>query len=133
MMSTWKTVTLALGIVVASVQFTPTAKADEWNKQTTMTFTNPVEVPGRVLLPGSYTFKLADSEANRQLVEIYNNSNDHLVTTVMAAPDYRLDTPSKTVLTFSEGKKDSPEAIHEWFYPGDNAGLEFIYPAKAAK
>ena len=132
MMTTWKTITLALGIVVAGAQFMPTAKADEWNKETTVTLANPVEVPGRVLMPGSYTFKLADSVADRSIVEIYN-SNDHLVTTVLAVPDYRLDTPSKTVLTFSEGKKDSPEAIHEWFYPGNNAGLEFIYPAKPAK
>lgn len=131
-MTTWKTITLALGIVVASAHFTPAAKADEWNKETTVSFNTPVEVPGRVLLPGSYTFKLADSETDRSIVEIYN-SDDHLVTTVLAVPDYRVDRPSKTVLTFSEGKKNSPESIHEWFYPGDSSGLEFIYPTKTAK
>ena len=26
------------------------------------------------------------------------------------------------------GSSGSPEAIHSWFYPGDNTGWEFVYP-----
>jgi hypothetical protein len=128
-MTAWKTIALGFGLVLASAPFVSSAKADGWNKETMMTFDNPVEVPGRVLLPGSYVFKLADGNADRQIVEIFND-NDRLVATVMAVSDYRANAPSHTVLTFNEGRKDSPESIHEWFYPGDSDGLEFLYPAK---
>jgi hypothetical protein len=127
-MTVLKTLALGFGLVMASAPFLTSAKADEWDKETKMTFDNPVEVPGRVLLPGSYVFKLADSATDRQIVEIFND-NDHLVTTVLAVPDYRTE-PSKTVLTFNEARNGSPESIHEWFYPGDNTGVEFVYKTK---
>ena len=38
----------------------PQAKADEWNQKTIFTFSGPVEIPGQVLSPGTYVFKLAD-------------------------------------------------------------------------
>jgi hypothetical protein len=128
-MTVWKTLALGFGLVLASAPFVSSAKADEWDKETKVTFANPVEVPGRVLLPGTYVFKLADGDTDRQIVEIYNDK-DRLVTTVIAVPDYRLERLSKTVLTFAEGSKNAPESVHEWFYPGDNDGLEFVYPAK---
>src|SRR5437868_6785478 len=43
----------------------PKARADEWNKQTKMTFTEAFEVPGMVLPAGTYTFALADSNSDR--------------------------------------------------------------------
>jgi hypothetical protein len=128
-MTAWKTLALAFGLALATAPFVTSAKADEWNKETTMTFDNPVEVGGTVLLPGSYVFKLAESPSDRRTVEVFNDK-DHLVTMVTGIPDYRLKTPSKTVVTFSEGHRDAPESIHEWFYPGDNSGLEFLPPAK---
>lgn len=131
-MNGWKTLALSLGLALATTQFSPSARADEWNKETKITFDNPVEVPGRVLLAGSYTFKLADSVSDRQVVEIFD-SHDHLVTFVLAVPDYRMDNPSKTVIRFGEGHHNAPETVQEWFYPGDNSGLQFVYPASSGK
>ncbi len=128
-MTAWKTLALGFGLVLASAPFLSNAKADEWNKETKITFGNPVEVPGRVLLPGTYVFKLDESSTDRQLVEIYND-NDRLVTTIPGIPDYRDDATSKTVITFSEGRQNAPEEVHEWFYPGENDGVEFIYHTK---
>jgi hypothetical protein len=98
-MTFWKTLAFGFGLVLASAPFVSSARADEWNKETRMTFDNPVEVPGRVLLPGTYVFKVADSNSDRQIVEIYND-NDRLVTIVTAVSDYRIEPPSKTVVTF---------------------------------
>ena len=61
------------------------AMADEWNKETKLEFSAPVEVPGKVLIPGKYVFKLADGESNRNIVEIFSedaNGNQKLVTTM---------------------------------------------------
>ena len=115
----------AFGYLAASAQ------ADAWNKKTILKFNQPVEVPGHVLTPGTYVFQLADPSADRNVVQIFSEDKkgmDHLVTTTMAIPDYRVATPVKTEVTFEERHRNTPEAVHSWFYPGDNYGWQFLYP-----
>ena len=118
---------IGLGILGATV--TP-ALADEWNKEIIFHFNQPVEIPGHVLLPGSYVFQLADLQADRNVVQIFRQDKkekEHIVATVFALPDYRMEPTSKPVIKFEERRKDSPEAIHSWFYPGSYQGWEFMY------
>ena len=56
----------------------PSARADEWNKKTIVTFSGPVEIPGQVLQPGSYVFKLADSQSDRNIVQVFNKGRNHI-------------------------------------------------------
>jgi hypothetical protein len=120
-------------VVVLCALATPSAlMADEWNKATELTFSEPVEVPGLVLPAGTYWFTLADSDSDRNIVEIWDADRMHLVTTILAIPDYRLQPTGKTVIHFEERPSDSPEAIHSWFYPGANYGEEFVYPKARA-
>ena len=105
----------------------PTAKADQWDKLTTMTFTEPVEIPGQILPAGTYVFKLIDSQTDRNVVEIFTQDQKQLVATVYAVPAYRLDPTSTTDVKFEERAAGSPEALHTWFYPGENYGLQFVY------
>ncbi len=111
------------------------AKADEWNKQTTVTFNNPVEIPGvgaQILPAGTYVFKLMDSQTDRHIVQIFNKRGDHVYATILAIPNFRLKSTDKTVMTFSERAVGSPEALRAWFYPGNNWGQEFVYPKTRA-
>ena len=88
-------------------------RADEWNKETKMEFSEPVEVPGKVLAAGKYVFKIADSESDRNVVEIFSedaNGNQKLVTTILAIPEYREETPDKPVVQFEERSSGSPES-----------------------
>jgi len=85
------------------------------------------------LEPGTYTFKLADSQSNRHIVQIFNEDNTSLITTVLAVPNYRLEPAGKTVLAFAERPVNQPVALEAWFYPGDNFGQEFVYPESEAK
>ncbi|HLK49506.1 MAG TPA: LPXTG cell wall anchor domain-containing protein [Bryobacteraceae bacterium] len=126
----WQAALWSLGLAVFCYWAAP-ARADEWNKRTTLQFNQPVEVPGHVLSAGKYVFELADVTADRNVVQIFSEDKqgkDHLVTTEMAIPDYRLDTPEKSMVTFEERRSDTPEAVHAWWYPGDNYGWEFVYP-----
>jgi len=109
------------------------ASADDWNKKTTITFGQPVEVPGMVLPAGTYVFKLADSMSDRHIVLIYNAEETHLMKIVLAIDNFRLTPTGKPVLTFTERRKDSPEALRAWFFPGDTWGQEFVYPKVRAK
>jgi len=113
--------------VLAGLSALPMAFADEWNKETEVTFSAPVEAPGVVLQAGSYIFKLADSESDRNIVQIFRKDGDELVTTLLAVPASREKATDKTVITFEERASGEPEAIHEWFYPGETDGVEFVY------
>jgi hypothetical protein len=118
---------LAVAALAASSLLPVAARADEWNKETILTFSAPVEVPGRVLPAGKYVFKLADSDSDRNIVQIFNADQTRLITTILGIPDYRMEPTGKTHVTFEERSAGAPEAIHSWFYPGDNAGVDFIY------
>jgi hypothetical protein len=108
--------------------FAPMALADEWDKSTKLTFSEPVEVPGMVLPAGTYQFRLLDSPSDRNIVQIYNADQTMLVDTVLAIPDERIHATGKTVVRFSERPSGSPEAVKAWFYPGSLTGIEFVYP-----
>ena len=108
------------------------ASADEWNKKTTVTFGQPVEVPGMVLAAGTYVFKLADSTSDRHIVLIYNADETKLLKMILAIDNYRLIPKDKPVLTFSERTADAPQALRAWFFPGDDWGQEFVYPKTRA-
>ena len=67
---------LALGSALA-----PRMNADAWDQLTKLTFSEPVEIPGQVLPPGTYWFKLLDSQSDRNIVQIYNNDQTKLYAT----------------------------------------------------
>src|SRR5580658_485662 len=110
----------------------PQAKADDWNQKTVFSFSGPVEVPGQVLEPGTYVFKLMDSQSDRNIVQVFNKREDHLFGTFLTIPDYRLKPAGKTIITFEERAEGSPEAVRAWFYPGQNYGHQFVYPKARA-
>jgi len=112
--------------------FFNSAQADQWTKRTTLTFNQPVEIPGRVLPAGTYVFKLFDSASNRHIVQVWNEDETQLVTTVLAISNYRLKPTGETVIRFGEMPGESPSALRAWFYPGDNFGQEFVYPKARA-
>jgi hypothetical protein len=109
------------------------AQADPLYKTTTVTFTGPVEIPGQVLLPGTYVMNLLQPlAANHNIVRFYNADQTHMYAMVFAVPAYRMNVTQKTVITFEERASDTPPAIHTWFYPDDHWGEQFVY-SKAAE
>ncbi len=122
-----------LALAVASIgllgaALAPNARADEWNKKTILTVNEPLQVPNKVLPPGKYVMKLMDSPSNRHIVQIFDGDEQHLQTTVLAIPNYRLRPTGKTQFGFWETPPGQPKALRAWFYPGDNFGQEFAYP-----
>jgi hypothetical protein len=120
------------GVGLFGIMMLPQAKADDWDQKTVFTFSGPVEIPGRVLEPGTYVFKLADSQSDRNIVEVFNKKENHLYGIFLAIPDYHLKPAGKPILTFEERAAGAPEAVRAWFYPGENYGHEFVYPKAKA-
>jgi hypothetical protein len=104
------------------------AKADEWNKKTYITISQSIEVPGAILPPGRYVFKLLDSQSNRHIVQVLNDRENHVYCTNLAIPKERMEPADKTILSFYEVPGGGPEPVRSWFYPGDLIGQEFVYP-----
>ena len=128
-----KVVATIFCLSLAFLAFSPSVKADGWNKKTVVTFSQPVEIPGGIVLPaGTYVIKLLDSLSNRHIVQIFNQDQTHIYATILAIPNWRLDVTGKTVMTFGERAAGDPQAIRSWFYPGDNFGQEFVYPKRRA-
>jgi len=127
-----KTVLVVLALAVLGALFAPRAGADEWNKKTVMTFSQPVEIPGQILPAGTYTIKLVDLASERHIVQFLDADGTKVIATVLAINNWRLRPTGKSVVTFAERVGDSPEAVKAWFYPGDNFGQEFVYPKHRA-
>lgn len=124
---------LAILSCVGLFLFASNIKADEWNKETKITFSGPVQVQDTQLPAGTYVFKLANSN-DRHIVQIFNEDQSQVIATIMAIPDYRVTPTDNTVVKFAETSDGTdvegtvPDAgipIKEWFYPGDNLGAEF--------
>ena len=126
-------------VVLGCLAAQSTLLAETWNKKTKVTFSQPFQIPAAhnaagviTLGPGSYIFRLADSNSNRHIVQVTNERGDKVYSTILAIADYRLNATSKTVMYFSERKAGTPTALKSWFYPGDNFGQRFVYPKVAA-
>lgn len=119
--------------VVMTFACAAVASASEWTDRTKLKFTEPVMVPGATLAPGTYTFKLLDSNANRHLVQIFNEDETKLMATAQAIPTKRMDAEGDVVVKLNPTEAGAPIAIQSWFYPGSLYGHEFIYSGEQAR
>lgn len=111
-----------------------TSRGDEWNLATKFTVSHQFEVPGMVLQADTpYVIRLLDSPSTRNVVQIYDEDQKHMLTMFMAIADDRTEPTDRTVFSFIETEPGFPLPVKEWFYPGRLNGLEFIYPKKQAR
>jgi len=119
-----------LCLTVLCVLIAPNARADDADQKTTVTLTDPVEVPGvgQHLLPaGTYVFKLKNSSTDRHIVEISNQDGSKVLTTLLTIPNHRLKATSTAVLTFSDQPAGQPAALKAWFHAGEHSGEQFVW------
>jgi pyruvate/2-oxoglutarate dehydrogenase complex dihydrolipoamide acyltransferase (E2) component len=115
--------------LIASAVAVP-GKADSWDKETYVTIHDRVIAGDKVLEPGTYVWKLLDSQSDRHIVQIFDKDQTHLEETILAIPNYRLQPTGHSTFAFWETPPGVPKAVRAWFYPGDNFGQEFQYPKK---
>src|ERR1700680_1075487 len=115
-------------LVLLSLVFQTSLKADEFDKKTIFTFDAPAEIPGKVLPAGTYVFKRMGSPVtgNQHIVQIFNQDETQLLAPLRAVPDYHSNPTDKARVEFGEeATSGSAQPVMEWFYPGDSYGHEF--------
>jgi hypothetical protein len=105
------------------------ANGDGWDKQTVLTVNQPIQITDTYLDPGTYVLRLADIGSARHVVQIFDADQRHIINTVMAIPNSRLEPTGNSRFAFWETPPGSAQALRAWFYPGDNFGQEFRYPS----
>lgn len=126
-----KILPMVLGALMglAMLGIAPVARADEANQATQLVLSQPVQIPGRTVLPaGTYWFVLVDTwigESN--MVRIYNANRTHIIATLETITANRPEANGRTELVFAEQTQGRPLALLKWFYPDRTEGHEFIY------
>ena len=116
------------GFVIAfALIFELTAHASEDNQLTKISFSEAVQVPGKLLPAGTYQFVLANDTSNRNIVQIFNEDGTELYATVQTITAERGRETDGTSITLAQRSGGQPDALVTWFYPGTETGHEFIY------
>jgi hypothetical protein len=116
---------LALAALLLLVPLAPASRASDWDKSTTITFDNPVAIPGQVLPAGTYIFKTADAAFTENVVQIWNGDQTQLVATLNTITDHVARPYEHAV--FNTDQSGSVPRLESWFYPGDVNGFQFNY------
>jgi hypothetical protein len=122
-------------VAILITTFGSSAWANEFDKLTIFTFSEPVELPGDVVLSsGTYIFKLLDISGNRNVVQILDQKQTQVYATILTVPTERSRPTDNTVVEFYETADGPQNALKAWFYPDETSGQEFVYPrARAAE
>ncbi|SRR5258706_7236682 len=124
---------IAIGLMIAfTLFFELAAHADEYDQTTTLTFSEPIQIPGQVLPAGSYVFKLAN-DSDRNIVLIFNADRTVLYATLPTIRTERPKPVGETVVALADQGAGQPDALVKWFYPGDEKGHEFVYKGHKEK
>ena len=124
---------IAIGLIIAfALFFELAAYADESDQATTITFSQPIQIPGQVLPAGTYLFKLASGD-DLNVVQIFNAGRTVLYATLQTVATDRPEPTDHTVVALAEQGTEQPDVLLKWFYPGRETGNEFLYPKQKEK
>jgi hypothetical protein len=119
---------ITLGLMLAFVlMFEFTAHADDANELTKITFSAPIQIPGKILPAGTYTFEQQDPNDNSHLVQIFNADRTVLYATLETVSADQMKPGDDTTIVLAQQEAGGPDVLVKWFYPGRTTGHEFIY------
>lgn len=112
--------------LLLAATLTPQARADADNQEVRFTTAGPIEVPGRVLSPGTYDIELAGSGS--PVAGLWSANGAHFYGFFQTLPVDRTHRISRSEVDLSKTFARNPERLKDWFYPGETTGHELLYP-----
>ncbi len=119
--------------VVLVGAFATAARAGECEKQTYLTFSAPVSLPGVRLPAGTYLFSHLECSSSSNILRITSADGSRLIATLLVIPENRSTTSDEPTVVFGDTRAGSPKAIKAWFYPGAMVGDKLVYPKGEAQ
>lgn len=130
---------LAVGVCTAVLGFAlaPKANAQGTVEQSSFTLTEPLDVGGTVLQPGSYQISVVLLQGNRNMLRVMNADGTHLITTVLSIPHQERPGAEQipaSRYTYYPASAGHVMALRTW-YAADTPGLgghDIVYPEQRA-
>ena len=99
--------------------------------------TEPTDVGGKILQPGTYVIKIFQAADGRNRVQVWSQDQKKLYTTVLTVPHELkpMQTMPSTMFVYYPADANHPRALRTWFAanpPGDH-GHDLVYPEGRAK
>jgi len=117
-------------IIAFALFFEIAAHAGETDQTTKITFSQPIQVPGKILPAGTYLFTLANPD---DLNMVFSSDRTHLYATLQTIPTEDRQVRGDTTVTLVEQEAGKPDVLLKWFYPGEETGHEFVYSTQLEK
>jgi len=129
------TVAVAACVAATLAGFSTQANAKSFKeKESTLTATERVEVPGAVLEPGTYVIKVIELQSNRNVVQVTDVDGAKIYTTCIATPHEGATPPPNTTFVFYPNVTASgAKVLRTWFAPNDRFGQDLVYPKDRAE
>jgi len=127
---------LALGTfaTLLGVASTPVANAQSDRENSTFTVTEPVDVGGFTLQPGTYLIKVVMLASNRNTIQVTNVEQTKVFANVLATPhQIRADevVPSSRYIYYATAPGQL-KALRTWFARDTSNGQDIVYPKQRA-
>jgi len=104
----------------------PTTQADIG--QSILNVTEPIEVPGKVLEPGTYLVRVIRTQGRRDVVEVLSPDLQRIYATVLTLMvDNGKPATENQFVFIPTGERQTPRALRTWTFIGSQYGHEFIY------
>jgi hypothetical protein len=122
----------ALGVLLLTTVSSPVKAETMAGNEATVTFDRPVEVPGKVLPPGTYVFKTTDSD---EIVQVFSSNQKQLFATLSVIPQDRpaQDTRFDSFVQLNKTHTGAPQEVEGFFVAGRDTGFQFVYPTSQAR
>ena len=125
----------AAAMVATLMPTTASGQVTTVDRRAFFTFSAPVAVPGVTLPAGKYMFRIPTTyvQDERSIVQVLSSDGMKSYAVFFDITAKRADIPANPELRFMETAAGMPAAVKTWWYPGDSAGYEFIYPKEQAR
>ena len=92
--------------------------------------TEPLDVGGTILQPGSYRFEVVRLQENRNMLQVRSVDRMTLYTTLLSVPHARVAGEAKPEAEFVyfPATPGSPRVLRTWFEQDRSSGHDIVYP-----
>ncbi len=123
--------TLLSGCLVTALGLWPVTASAFSAPASKFTVSQPVEIPGLTLRPGSYSIHVIDHLSERYIVRI-DGPNHRVHSTFLALADPASPKPDAPGKELWQNAPSGKEYMRGWLFPGQPTVLEFVYPKSDA-